>query len=558
MRKVILRSLGLAVGLAAGTASAPDARAQQPPVRGARLGMPVGVGSPDPAVTPAGLLTAVQDPAAGPPPAPVPLTPLPMPTAAPPVAPPRSGTALMLPAPTPLSPAIQGTPPAPTQIGPPTPLPGSPSVTEVRNPGAVVPGYPAYPGYPILDGNVAGVPFVPEGGVQPGVFPPGTEPCPPDCPTPTGTRLDRLMSGNHFYAGAEYLMWWTRSQAAPPLLTTSPPGSFGILGAPGTRVVYGGGDIGDTLHGGGRFTVGDWFGGCDPKWGIEGRIFFLGDDPSTFTATSGQYPVLARPYYNANTPHGPFSELVTYPGLATGYATVKTQTELWGAEANLRRVLFGSVNNGGFELDALVGYRFMDLDQRLTIQENFFRTPGSPLVGTPAVGGNVTDIFHTRDLFNGGQIGLNASYQRGPWFVESRATVAFGDVEQTAFINGGQTLYFPNGAVGKYQGGLLALPGANIGTWRHSQFGVLPEVGINLGYQITSHVRVFVGYDFLYLGNILQPGDTVPTTIDASRIPNFPLAGTPAPLAGNPRPAPIFHTSDFFAQGINFGVQVKW
>jgi hypothetical protein len=455
-------------------------------------------------------------------------------------------------------------------LPPPTPVPPTPSVTEVRTPD----GMQRYPQGAVTQPFPLGNPqqVYPQGVYQPGVYPPTAPvpyspdgafpgPCleqPPSDDCAGLPALNRVKSCNHWWGSAEYLMWWTRSMQVPPLLTTSSPAFSGILGAGDTRTVYGG-DVGNTYHGGGRFSTGYWFGCDDPKWGIEGRILFLGDSQSSFSANGGQYPVLARPFFNVNSPFGQFSELIAYPGLATGSALIKTQTSIWGAEANVRRVLFGSVNGGGFELDALVGYRFFNLNDKLSIEEAFARTPGSPMtIGTPAIAGNVTDLFHTHDMFNGGQIGIDANYQLGRWSVEGRATVAFGDLEQVADINGAQTLHFANGAVGNYYGGLLALPGANIGVFHHSQFSVLPEATLNLGYQVTSHLRLFIGYDFLFLGNTLRPGGAIDTRIDASRIPNFPLPGNPAILPGAPRPGPYFTTSDFFAQGINFGMQFKW
>ena len=38
-----------------------------------------------------------------------------------------------------------------------------------------------------------------------------------------------------FWVSAEYLLWWTKSDHAPPLVTVGPPESFGILGAPPAR-----------------------------------------------------------------------------------------------------------------------------------------------------------------------------------------------------------------------------------------------------------------------------------------------------------------------------------
>jgi len=530
MRRVLFIGFSLAFGSFASPVVGQDARSTPQPVRAARLGSPIGISNnsqTDQDVTPAGLLTPGQDASAIPTPMPVPPGGMPM----------TGGTPLLAP----------------------RPVPSTPSVTEMRTPDGSMgipvypPGYPGYPGYPAI----TGIPTLAPSGVPDGVYPPtGLEPPVVDCPTGI-PAVDRVSSCNRWWTSAEYLMWWTRGMQVPTLLTTSSPQFNGIPGQGNTTSLFGG-DVGNTYHGGGRFSLGRWF--CDdPTWGVEGRIFFLGDSDSSFAANSNQYPVLARPFFNVNNPVGQFSELIATPGLATGSALIKTETSLWGAEANARRVLFGSVNGGGFELDAIVGYRFVDLNEHLSIEEAFQRTPNSNMsIGTPAISGNVTDLFHTTNLFNGGQIGLASSYQTGRWSIDGRATVAFGDLEQTAVINGGQTLVFANGVTEKFAGGLLALPGANIGTYHHSQFAVLPEVSLNVGYQITSHLRAFIGYDFLFLSNALRPGGAIDTSLDAARIPNFPLAGNPSPLSGAPRPGPYFTTSDFFAQGINFGLQFRW
>ena len=67
-----------------------------------------------------------------------------------------------------------------------------------------------------------------------------------------------------------------------------------------------------------------------------------------------------------------------------------------------------------------------------------------------------------------------------------------------------------------------------------------------------------MGYNFLYLSSVLRPAGTIDPVIDAARIPNFPLPNSPAILPGTPRPEPQFRTTDFWAQGINFGIQWTW
>jgi hypothetical protein len=269
---------------------------------------------------------------------------------------------------------------------------------------------------------------------------------------------------------------------------------------------------------------------------------------------SGTDPVLARPFFNLNS-NIPYSEVIASPGLSTGGASVWSETSLWGAEANARAFL---TKTSCARLDLIGGFRYMRLSEELGINEFFQRTPDSPTsIGVPtAMSGTVTDIFRTTNDFYGGQIGLLGEARRGRWFGTLSGKVAFGRVFETVSINGRQQINFVDGTTGTFPGGLLALPGANMGTYSQSKFAVVPEIGVNLGYHLTSHCRVFFGYTFLYINNVLRPGDQIDTGLDVTKIPNFPVAGvTPLP---QPRPLPTFRDRDFFAQGLNFGIQFTW
>ncbi len=241
--------------------------------------------------------------------------------------------------------------------------------------------------------------------------------------------------------------------------------------------------------------------------------------------------------------------------VASGGVSVKLDNSMWGAELNYRRFLRG---NACARLDGIVGFRYLNLTENLSVTESFVRTADSPMsIGTPATSGIVNDSFRAENNFYGGQIGLTGEIRRGRWFLNGRSTIAFGTVQQTATIGGGQALTFADGSVGQYPGGLLALPGANIGRYSQSKFAVMPEIGFNLGYHITPHLRAYVGYNFLYLSNVLRASGTIDTNVDAARIPNFPVAGAASPVFPV-RPAPQFNTTDFWAQGINFGLQWSW
>jgi hypothetical protein len=127
-------------------------------------------------------------------------------------------------------------------------------------------------------------------------------------------------------------------------------------------------------------------------------------------------------------------------------------------------------------------------------------------------------------------------------------------MRQQLTIDGAQTVTTAAGQT-TVPGGLLALPGANIGNYSQNKFAVVPEFGMNLGYHITPNCRIFVGYTFLYASSVLRPAEQIDTTIDVTRIPNFP---TQATRLNSVRPAVPLSTTDFAAQGINFGLQFKW
>lgn len=377
----------------------------------------------------------------------------------------------------------------------------------------------------------------------------------PDAPLFNGGYATALLSGpsNRFFFSADYLLWWIKNPTTPTLLTTSPPGSRGIIGQPGTTEVLGGPSFTETLYGGGRFGGTYWFGPLQ-QWGLSGDFFFLARNGAQQVFTSAQYPVLARPFYNLNLNQND-SELVGFPGLLNGAAAVNSETSLVGGGFDFRRKLLG-ICGGCNNLDLLVGFRALRLNESLTISEAVAAAPGVTLPNN-ALFATVSDEFKTINEFYGVNVGMAGEMRRGRWFLGGKAAIAIGDVFQTIEINGGQTLTTPTG-VQAFPGGLYALPGANIGTWTQNRFAVLPEVGLQVGYYLTPHWRLAVGYNLLYLNNVVRPGDQIDTGLDVTRIPNFNLGGpavTPLPY---PRPAPTFKQSDLFIQGISFSVQFVW
>lgn len=557
MRRVLLGGLGVVLGVAVRPAAAEDRPDTGP--RAARLGRPVAANAApaQPAaggVTPAsGVVVRGQGPA-------------------PAVA--RTVTPTAGAAPVPLATPLPNLGPPPGAAT--SPLAGArrapavgPTISLVNDPLAASTGAAPGGSFVVPDGYpVDGVPGLVGGPGVPVGVPGAGDGCPtPDLDAPLfgghgfgGLSRLRGCNGDRFWATGEYLTWWTRSTQLPALAATGPfPGADGTVTTP---VPILSGSFGETLHGGGRFGGGWWF-SDDQTRGLDSRFFFLGRNGSSFTTNSSAFPVLGRPFLNNNpvdlgggmvVPAGPLTDVIGAPGRFAGGLSVNLENTLWGAEVNYRRRLAGT---GCSRLDGLVGYRYLNFKETLTITEAGVILDPTLVDAGRAPIASATDQFRTTNDFHGGQIGLTGEVRRGRWFVDGRASIAFGTVFQRAEISGSQLQGFPDGRVAQYQGGLLALPGANIGTFGQEKFAVLPEVGLNLGYHVTERLRVFAGYNFLYLSSVLRPANVIDTTVDAARVPNF-LPGSPAPLPGAPRPAPQMNATDFFAQGVSFGVQWSW
>jgi hypothetical protein len=243
---------------------------------------------------------------------------------------------------------------------------------------------------------------------------------------------------------------------------------------------------------------------------------------------------------------------VAFPGIASGRLIVDAPSELWGLEANLNcKVCCGC----DYRVNLLGGARFLRLRESLTVIEDIQNLPGQPdpFNGTRVL---VQDRFATTNDFYGGQFGAEARWQRGRVTLDGRAKLALGVTHQVLNVSGSQT--FPPGTPGveNLPGGLLAL-NSNIGRFSRDRFSVVPEVGVSVGYFLTERLRASVGYNFLYWSNVARPGGQIDRGLDLLRIPNF--ARPPGTVPAVPdRPARLFTDTDFWAQGLTFGLEYRY
>jgi hypothetical protein len=366
-----------------------------------------------------------------------------------------------------------------------------------------------------------------------------------------------LAQGELFWANAEYLLWWVRNGPLPtPLVTTGSATSLGRLHTDNTVILEGGSDLDFHAFSGARFGVGFWFDrGCN--LGIEGSGFFLEtrtDDFSVRSSAAGN-PVLARPVINSTTGTEDV-ELVARAGQFAGGIAVNTSSTLYGWELNgVSRVH----KDGALKVDMLAGFRAARLDEDINIIQDSSLLPGgtaffarTPLAPPATLG--ILDHFSTFNSFYGGQIGTRVEFGGQRLFVNFVGKIAIGTVHEVVQIAGATSLLTPGAPPTTVRGGVLALP-SNIGRDSNNEFGVLPELSFNVGYWITPLIRAYVGYTWLYLNDVARPGDQISRTINPALLPTSQSFGTPG---GLPLPAAILHRTDFWAQGVNFGLEFRY
>jgi hypothetical protein len=364
---------------------------------------------------------------------------------------------------------------------------------------------------------------------------------PPGAAMPVCTPFTNAMPCR-FWFNADYLLWWTKDNHLPPLLTTGSAGDAhpGALDQPGTQVLFGG-TVGVDERSGGRFQVGYWF-TDDHLIGWDGSFFFLSQRGVGISANSPGDPVLAMPFVNANT--GTDAALrIAFPGRRSGTFDADLTNRFWGAETNFRCAVW---QDDFVHMQLLAGFRYIELSEALdTFTDVTFPSTAEQ---------QSAERFSTRNYFYGGQVGAETTFALGPFCVDVTGKVALGDMHEVALITGNTLSVSSTGSQTLVPVSTLALP-SNAGRYNRDIFAVVPEAGVNLGYQLTPHMKLNVGYTFVYLSDAVRPGDIIDTTVNPSQLRAALGQGQ---VTGPLRPTFSGNASDFWAQGLNFGLEFRY
>jgi hypothetical protein len=392
--------------------------------------------------------------------------------------------------------------------------------------------------------------------------------CSPDC-TASSCFASCCETDGHggrpgsFWVTGEYLLWGIKDSRFPVLVSASPVAvpMAGIVTTPGTVPVLGGNTpVDNETMSGGRFSLGFWLDSCQ-TYGVEAGFFWLGRRGNHFLDSSPGIPVVARPFLDV-TRGVPFenAEIVASPNVLAGTVRVNTTSSLWGGDLNFRKhLLDGGICGYCYRGDLLAGIRYLELQEGLTITENLVVQPGANVprlltaTGPATIG--VMDQFRTTNQFLGGQIGFDGEMTHARWFLGLNGKLALGNMRETVDVRGATNISVPAiNVVTTAPGGLLVQQ-SNMGRRSREQFALVPELGLKVGYNVTDHLRLFLGYNFLYMSSVARPGDQIDRAVNTSQLPTIIGAGT---LMGSNHPGPIIRGTDFWAQGVSFGAELRY
>jgi len=420
-------------------------------------------------------------------------------------------------------------------------------------------------------------------------------------PTPPGGWVDRIGPGERdytcdqyrLYGNVDYLLWHIGNPTIPSSATLTPVGVLSIptgfaltttngtvftqtptpptlvsVGAQNGQVASGPVNLGE--HNGGRLTVGMW---CDPdRWlGFEASGFLLeklaygsetvfnNNNNNTNqlvvnTGVSFTQPGVVIPGTVANPTAtiipGASSPIVLL-GTSSGTLQGSLNQEMAGAEFNIRSTWLTFANT---QIGFLTGFRYLYFYEDFYLRDNYTLTLGNQ-TGTGAItvpglpqsfGANTTDAINCTNNFYGAQCGVDSQSIFSQFYVQARAQVALGAMRQQVVIDSNS--FSPALA----QGGILFGTG-DVGPKYRTQIAAIPELQLKIGYQFCHYLRAYVGYDALYVFNVVRPADEI-----------APGNSVQVNVAGTTNSSNIaqntfrFQSSNLMVQGIVFGLEFRY
>jgi hypothetical protein len=323
----------------------------------------------------------------------------------------------------------------------------------------------------------------------------------------------------------------------------TPFSEAGVLGEPGTSILFGGGKIDNAAESGFRVGLGLWLTPYQ-TWGIGGRYTNLGPEDIGFEASSEGSPILARPFYNISLDQED-AVVVAYPGVSSGAIQAQSSNEIEAYEVYLRKMLYYGYCN---RVDLVFGYQNTQVTDALTVRH---RLVSEALEGPIPLGTviDTRDQFRAENDFHGGEIGIMAQGYDGRVSWNLLTKIGLGNTRQSMTIQGQTITTVPDFGSSTSNQGLLALD-SNSGVYENDEFTLVPEASLSVAYHVTNLVQLSVGYSVLYWTSVVGTEGAIDDVINPTQIGG--------PLVGPARPSYAMDDDSFWVQAITFGVSGRF
>ncbi|MEM9367828.1 MAG: BBP7 family outer membrane beta-barrel protein [Planctomycetota bacterium] len=347
---------------------------------------------------------------------------------------------------------------------------------------------------------------------------------------------------------AEYLRLRLDGQISPALVTSGPDTAAredaGVQGEPGVFVLFGSDELVDGERSAGRFEVGRYL---PHGLAISASYLVADDEVQTFTASSSDFAVLARPFIDiAPGNPGQNAELVSFPGEFSGNVVSSVETEFGSGDVLLRGLLISEQDRW---LQTFIGYSFLTLDDNLRIRDFKTVTGGGTGLAIDTTL-DETDRFLTENNFHAVALGLDARTCFAGWSLNTRLKVGFGVNNARVNATGSSLIRVPDGGGGftesSSNSGLLVQE-SNRGTRRVEDFAVHPELRVFASRRVHRGWDLSVGYHLLYISRVLRAAEQIDPILNLTQL-------APAGLDGIARPETLTHWTDMTAHGILVGL----
>jgi hypothetical protein len=331
---------------------------------------------------------------------------------------------------------------------------------------------------------------------------------------------------------ADFLYWATQGPTAPPLVQNGPlilpPALAPFVTVPATDTLLGGERMLNGMRPGVRVTGGVFLDAAK-EWALGYSAAFLGSRSERLTGGSDGTNIVNLPQFNTFL-GTPFETplYVGYPGLTRGTVAAAVQSSFFTGSGQLRRVAQSGTGN---RFDLIAGYRYAHLGDSIA---RSFDVVSAVIPGQFSPRFQGEESTRTRNAFNGGELGFQFQGRMGRFIFDWQSTIALG-ATSTEIDRSYTRSYIAGGPLSALLG--VPLPPVGIpliqtgGLVKRSEFAVMPQVGVKLGWEPIDHVRLTAGYDFLYWSRVRR---------------------APELFTGNDV------VTDFWAQGLSLGIDFRY